>query len=502
MSDIARLPALGALQGLSSGDGVVRFRNVPYAAPPVGSRRFQPPAPPEPWTGLRDATRHGPIAPQPPSRLRLAMGDFSPSAQGEDCLTLTIATPGADDARRPVIVWLHGGAYLSGAGSVDWYDGGTLARGGDLVVVGVNYRLGPLGFLHHPALGDGIMGLRDIAAALGFVRDYIAAFGGDPDNVTVMGQSAGAVAILRLLIMKETEGLFRRAIVQSGTPRRGLAAAEATRRAERLMELLGIDPQAADGPERLRAAPVEEMIPVQMTIARENASFAGTEPAFPPVFDDFGSVESFCARIAAAATARGVDVMLGTTQDEMHAFFVPDPAMADPDPQEVAAKFVELTGSVDAIEAYRRRRPGGSLRDLLSDLMADDRFHHPILHLSEQLAAAGCAVFLYRFDWAPPGSAWGACHCIELPFVFGTRAAWNAPMLAGGDPAQMDALSATTMAAWTRFARTGNPSLPDLPWPAYEPAARCTMRFGPATGCVGDLAGYGLRRTMSVPAAA
>jgi para-nitrobenzyl esterase len=138
--------ALGDLAGLA-GDGVLKFRGVPYALPPVGARRFAPPAPPEPWDGVRDATRHGPIRPQPSSRLRMAMGEFSRD-QGEDCLTLTIATPATDDSRLPVIVWLHGGAWLSGAGSLDWYDGGPLARDGDVVVVGVNYRLGPLGFLN------------------------------------------------------------------------------------------------------------------------------------------------------------------------------------------------------------------------------------------------------------------------------------------------------------------------------------------------------------------
>ena len=496
MPDVAHLPGLGALRGLP-GNGVLRFRNVPYAAPPVGSRRFEPPAPPEPWNGTRDSTEHGPIAPQPPSRLRLVMGDFAPRDQGEDCLTLTIATPGADGARRPVVVWLHGGAFLSGAGSLDWYDGAPLARSGNLVVVGVNYRLGPLGFLHHPGLADGMMGLHDIAASLRFVRTHAASFGGDPDNVTVMGQSAGGVAILRLLAMEGVDAPFRRAIIQSGTPRRGLAAAEAARRAERLMEAAEIDPGAADATERLRAVPAERLAVLQMQLAREMASFAGTDPAFPPVFDDFVSTESFCDRAAAGAAARGVDVLLGTTRDEMHAFFVADPAMADPDPAKVAAKFEELTGSADTMAAYRRRRPGGSLRDLLADMMSDDRFHHPILHLAERLAVRGRAPLLYRFDWAPPGSPWGACHCIELPFTFGTRPAWEAPMLAGGDAGQMDALSDTMMAAWTGFARTGDPALPGLPWPPYEPGARWTMRFGAETGCVGDLAARGLRTPAS-----
>jgi para-nitrobenzyl esterase len=191
----------GTLQGLVS-DGVTRFRGVPYAT----AERFAPPVPAPAWSGVRDATSHGPIAPQPPSRLRTAMGDYQ-RPQAEDCLTLTIATPSTEGA-RPVIVWLHGGAYLSGAGSLDWYDGGPLARDGDCVVVGVNYRLGALGFLKLLGLAEGNMGLLDMLAALRWVRDNIAAFGGDPARVTVMGQSAGAHAIMLLLTMEESARQF------------------------------------------------------------------------------------------------------------------------------------------------------------------------------------------------------------------------------------------------------------------------------------------------------
>jgi len=491
MPDTART-TLGDVLGERDG-GVLRFRAVPYAAAPVGALRFAPPAPADPWEGVRDSTRPGPIAPQPPSRLRLAMGEFA-REQSEDCLTLHIATPEADGARRPVLVWLHGGAYLSGAGSLDWYDGGPLARSGDLVVVGVNHRLGPLGFLHYPGLADGMMGLHDIVAALRFVRDNVAAFGGDPGNVTVMGQSAGGGAILRLLTMESSVGLFHRAIVQSGPVRRGLAASEATARAERMMRLLDIDPVASDAAERLRAAPLDRLIALQLTIARENARFASADPAFPPVFDDFVSTESFTDRIAAGAAARGIDVMLGTTREEMNAFFVADPGMAEPAPAAVAERFVALAGSAETIEAYRRRRPGGTARDLLGDLVTDHMFLLPLLRLAERLVEAGRRVFVYQFDWGAPGSLWRACHCIELPFVFGTRGAWDdAPMLVGMDVAEYDGLSATMMAAWAGFARSGEPALPDLPWPGYDTRRRMTMRLGHQVGAVGDLAGVDAR---------
>ena len=480
MSDIAHT-SLGDVIGQRA-DGVVRFHAVPYTQPPLGALRFAPPQPPLPW-GSIDSRQPGPIAPQPPSRLRLAMGDFN-REQSEDCLTLLIATPGADSAKRPVIVWLHGGAFLSGGGSLPWYDGGKLAATGDAVVVGVNYRLGPLGYLYWPGLGDGLMGIHDMVAALRFVRDHIAAFGGDPDNVTVMGQSAGAVAILRLLDRDDTAGLFHRAIVQSGPPRRGHDRDTAILRSKRLMELLDIDPAGPDVAERLRAVPAAQLATLQMQIARENARFAAIDPAFPPVFDDNGDGDAFATRVAAACAARGVDIAIGYTREEMGAFFTADPAMGEPDPAAVAERFEALTGSADTIALYRRRRPGGGLRELLGDMITDQRFAFPAVGLAEKLHAVGRPAYLYLFDWAAPGSTWGSCHCIDLPFVFGNRAAWDAPMLAGMNEAEYAGLSGTMMAVWASFARCGDPSVPDLAWPVYEPS----RRFGPVIGVEGDWA--------------
>jgi para-nitrobenzyl esterase len=163
----------------------------------------------------------------------------------------------------------------------------------------------------------------------------------------------------------------------------------------------------------------------------------------------------------------------------------------------VAERFVTLAGSAGAIEAYRRRRPGGNVRDLLADLVTDHRFLFPVLGVAERIAAAGRNAFLYQFDWSPSGSPWQACHCIELPFVFGTRAAWDAPMLAGMNEAEYARISKTMGEAWCGFARTGKPMIADVPWPGYEAANRRTMRFGPIMGVVGDLAGVGWRLDRS-----
>ncbi|MFO1028524.1 MAG: carboxylesterase family protein [Acetobacteraceae bacterium] len=496
MTDVAHT-ALGDVIGQRA-DGVIRFHAVPYARPPIGALRFAPPQPIEPWSATLDARAPGAIAPQPPSRLRLAMGDFN-RQQDEDCLTLAIATPAADDARRPVIVWLHGGAFLSGGGSLEWYDGGRLAQTGDAVVVGVNYRLGPLGYLYWPGLGDGLMGIQDMVVALRFVRDHISAFGGDPENVTLMGQSAGAIAIMRLLDMPETNGLFRRVIVQSGPPRRSHDTDTALQRSRRLLELLEIDPDGADPATPLRAVPAEGLATLQMQIARENARFAAIDPAFPPLFAETGDVAAFSTRVATACAERDVDVLLGWTREEMNAFFVADPAMASPDSSAVAAQFEALTGSAATIDLYRRLRPGADWRDLLGDLVTDHRFIFPAIGLAERLHALGRPAHLYEFSWAPAGSPWRACHCIDLPFVFGNRTAWNAPMLAGMTDADYDGLSTTMMAAWLSFARHGEPTVPDLVWPRYEPQQRPVMRFDTRTGAESDFSAPQRRQRSVIP---
>jgi para-nitrobenzyl esterase len=474
--------AQGDVQGFVA-NGVLNFRNIPYAAPPVGALRFAPPAPPADRAGLRDATAHGPIAPQPPSRLRAAMGDFS-RPQSEDCLTLTIATP-AVTGRRPVIVWLHGGAYFTGAGSLDWYDGAHLARDGDAVFVGVNYRLGAFGFLHLPGVAEGNMALADMVAALRWVRANIAAFGGDPARVTVMGQSAGAHAIMLLLRLPETEGLFHRAILQSPPPPMAPhGTALATEYAEFTMTLLGATPQG------MREVAAPALIDAQMQLARAIARFGHIAPPFMPISDTCADPAAFIAEAAAAAGARRIPLIIGTTRDEMAAFFAIDPG--EPDPKRVAACFTEYAGDAAAIELYRRRRPGGSPAQLVGDLVTDHLFLFPSIALADAATSAGVEVWLYQFDWHPPASRFAACHCIELPFVFGT--AWpDAAMLGGADPARMAALSSAMRAAWTGFAHGNPPDMVGLPWPAYRPESRLTMVFGSVLGVVGDPAGWAWR---------
>ena len=478
--------SLGALRGVRE-NGIALFRGVPYAAPPVNDRRFVPAAPVVGWSGIRDATRHGPIAPQLSSRLNLAMGNFA-RPQDEDCLTLSICTPATDGTARPVLVWLHGGAWISGAGSLDWYDGTHLTVDGDIVFVGVNYRLGALGWLHRPGIVDAQGGTSDMIAALRWVREHIAAFGGDPGCVTVMGQSAGASSIGRLLMLPEARGLFRRAILQSGGFGRGTySSATASERSDQLLRLLDIDPHAGDALSRLRAVDVPRLLAAQGELARMNARFAETVPPFMPVLPSAMTEPEMLDAIAGGAD--GKQILIGATADEGHAWYAADPLMQDPPRDAVLGRF----GGVEALARYGARRPGGSAMDLLADLNTAETFVEPAMRLAAAIARRGGTAYAYAFDWAPPGSRFRACHCIDLPFVFGTFDAWpDAAMLAGGNAAQMAALSAAVRRAWIAFVRDGDPSHDGMPaWPRHDVVRRQTMRLGERIGVVGDLAGIG-----------
>jgi para-nitrobenzyl esterase len=483
---VAHTP-LGDLRGIFR-DGIAAFHGVPYAEPPIGELRFAPAAPVLAWSGLRDATSHGPIAPQPPPRLSALVGRGSTRPQNEDCLTLTICTPAPDAKARPVVVWLHGGAWLSGAGSLDRLDGSLLAREGDLVFVGVNYRLGALGWLHRPGIVDAEAGASDMIAALSWVHDNIAGFGGDPGRVTVMGQSAGAGSIGRLLMLPAVRKLFGRFIMQSAPFGRGFhTVAMATELADRFLRLLDIDPHAGDALRRLRAIDVPRLLQAQADLARVTARFADNSPPFLPVVPAAMTEAQTLAAIADGAD--GKDALIGATADEMHAFFAANPAMENPPPEAVTARF----GGEALLARYRARRPGATTMDLLADLGTDQTYLQSTMRLAEAVAARGNNAYAYLFDWAPSASRFRSCHTIELPFVFGTFDAWlETPMLAGGDASQIADLSAAMRCAWIAFVRSGTPEHEGLPrWPRHDLSRRPTMRFGARIGVVGDPACIG-----------
>lgn len=452
----------GLLRG-SLEQNVHVFRQVPYAAPPVGDLRFARPAPVTPWQGERDASQHGPVPLQPVSRLRAAMGDFQ-AEQGEDCLSLTITTPGLDQRRRPVLIWLHGGAFWTGAGSLDWYAGHSMSLHGDVVVVGVNYRLGAFGFMHMEGLAEPNLGLHDQFAALKWVHGEIEAFGGDPDNITVMGQSAGGLSVLAMLGNPSSRRLMRRAVVQSAPFGRMLKTkAEAQAMAEAIQAKLGITHL-----DQWRTVSAQAINEAQLAVARSTASFANTTPVFIPVVDHELLGEDVVG--AALAGATECDLMIGYTRDEMASFFAADEQVHKASPEQVRSVFARVFGAAadEAMAEYRQRARGPDNASMLGAMLGDASFGAGVCAFAERLADLGRPAWVYRFDWAAPGNRFAACHCGELPFMFDTLPAWQAPMLEGGEPESMARLAAQMRDAWVAFARHGDPSHPGLPhWPSH-----------------------------------
>jgi para-nitrobenzyl esterase len=484
--------AAGVLRGARE-NGIAVFRGVPYAAAPVGDLRFSPPQPLPAGDGVRDATKDGPIAPQGRSRLAHIMGDFE-RPQSENCLTLTIWTPAPDAAKRPVLVWLHGGAFSSGAGSLTWYSGECFAANGDIVLVSVNYRLGALGFLCLPGVSEGNLGLLDQVAALEFVRAHIAAFGGDPDNITVAGQSAGAAAIVILMTMPRARGLFRRAILQS-TPfgRMARTLDDAHRIGRRLLEVLSLEPAQAAA---LKSLPFAELVRAQSEVARLEKKFADTFAPFWPVID--GNVyPSKVAPALKAGAGAGIETMIGTTREEMAAFFCTDEEVAHAEPAAVEAVFAAVLKSDwrHYYDEIRRTRASNSNAALLGELMTQAGFLMGSLRMAEGRADQGHPAYVYQFDWQSP-AGFESCHCLEIPFVFNNFANWTgSPMLKGASPDETRGLAEAMHGAWIAFARSGKPDHPRLPfWPPYDREGRMTMRFDRVIGPVSDLAGIGWRR--------
>ncbi|WP_053685286.1 MULTISPECIES: carboxylesterase/lipase family protein [Streptomyces] len=487
----AQLPT-GRLRGALEG-GVAVFRAVPYAAPPVGDLRWRPAQPHPGWSGTRDAAADGPSAPQ----MYAEGGDPVLGGHGsppfdDDCLTLNVWTPAVDGAPRPVLVWIHGGGFVSGSGSLPGYSGETFARDGDLVVVSINYRIGPLGYLapddddesRNPWLSDQI-------AALRWVNAHIAAFGGDPDRVTVAGQSGGALSTAALAGHPLTRGMVRRVILQS--PPLGLDLPDPAAYRERTaayLELAGAEDAAA-----LRALPWQELIGAAGGLFARTMTWGYWPTPFLPVVDGT-SLPTHPARALLDGAATDIDVMIGWTREEANFGFALDEGYADATREQVTDRIADTFGAeaaADVYAAYARTRPGSRPVDVLMDLITDELFRVPAVRLAEARAAAGRPVWAYQFDLPTPahGGRLGAVHCLELPFVFDNFAQWeHAPFLAGLDPAVRDGLAYAMHRAWISFVRTGDPNHPDLPtWRPYDKEARTTMRFDAVVTALDDLAG-------------
>ncbi|HSO95634.1 MAG TPA: carboxylesterase family protein [Acidimicrobiia bacterium] len=461
---------------------LVRFLGVPYAAPPVGARRWTRPAPAAPWVGVRGADTFGPAAPQR-AGLSSPLPSFTPGATAEDCLTLNVWTP---DLRghRPVMVWIHGGAFTTGGSSQPVYDGARLAAEHDLVVVTINYRIGALGFLHPVDAGPDTdvvanAGLHDQRAALSWVHAHAAALGGDPATITVFGESAGAGSILHL-VSAATAPPVRRAIAQSGEPHT-LDADEARATAVAFAAAVGVD--RADTA-LLQNLPVDALLAAQDRVFAERFAATGTMPFAPGVDGQLLDQDVQAAFRAGRGTA--IDLLLGTTRDELRLF--PDPTAATLDDARLQRRVRRLAPDADPgalIAAYRTALAAdASCGDVWDAVRTDTRMRIPNLQVAEARAATGAAAFVYRFDWAAPGL--GAAHAVDIPFTFGTfdHEGWGDAV---GYDRDAETLGVGLRAAWAAFARLGTADTDTLgPWPRYEAPRRAVMRLGRDSGVVDD----------------
>ncbi|OPC82879.1 hypothetical protein B4N89_19780 [Embleya scabrispora] len=468
--------SLGELIGAES-DGVRVFRGVPFAAPPVGPARFRPARPAPAWHGVRDAREFARAAPQPIGQYGAAPVDID-----EDCLYLNVFAP-AEPGPHPVLVWVHGGGYTSGASFEAVYDGSALARHG-VVVVTVAYRLGVLGLLHlRHLLGDAYAdssanSLLDVVRALRWVREHIAAFDGDPGRVTLGGVSAGGKVTANLLALPAARGLFHRAIVQSGGAQTVRTVPEAEEATGHVLAALGLGPDRAA---ELVDVPVPDLLAAQAeAIGRGTARFV-----FRPVVDPDGPLPAVPLH-----TIRGdVPLLLGSNQDEEEMFVVTERSGGR---EPVAADLANLRRPdrlAELVRGYAELYPELNGRSRRIRLLTAESYGIPTVRLAEAQHAAGGQAYMYRFRWAPKAhpQRLGSPHAIDIPFVFGTLDTPLGRWLTGGVPAEARALSGRIRQAWAAFVAGGPPVADGLPdWPLYDPTERRTMLLDVPATVVGD----------------
>jgi para-nitrobenzyl esterase len=488
----------GKLEGAATRRGVV-FRGIPYAEPPVGPLRFRAPEPPKPWNGTRAAVRFGASAPQAGAQNWLVRRFAGATAgQSEDCLTLNVWTPAADARRRPVLVFIHGGAFLMGSGSTLLYNGARLSSRGDVVVVTLNYRLGVLGSLALDGVVPGAddapanLGLRDQIAALEWVRANVAELGGDPEQVTVFGESAGAMSVGALLAAPRARGLFRRAILQSGAAHNVSSRVQAERVAREFVSRLGDDGKSLAA---LRAAPLDRLMRAQSETSVALALELGL--AFQPSVDGELLPESPQDALLHGAAA-DVGILAGTNTDEWKLFMLGDLSARRMDEPALRRRFARVLGeegaarALSAYAAAHGARAPEAPHERWAAFQSDRIFHGPAAHLLDSHAARSRETYAYSFAWAPPllGGRLGACHGIELPFVFGAvLEPWMRPWLGLAGGARK--LAHRVQEAWLAFAKTGHPGHAGLPfWPTYDTEKRQAMRLAGSCGIQPD---YGRR---------
>jgi len=472
--------ATGTVRGSITAIGY-DFLGIPYGADTTGANRFRPPQPVTPWTGVRDCLALSPTTPQSPRKIRPAnawIRDMTPT--GEDCLGLNVYTPALDSrSDRPVMVWLHGGGFEFGSGGAPGLHGGNLATAGDVVVVTLNHRLNAFGYAYFGEEDErfadsGTAGMLDIVQALEWVRDNIAAFGGDPGNVTIFGQSGGGSKVAVMMTMPRAKGLFHKAIIQSASSMLQLATPEsAARSMYQLRKVLG-----TESAEDMQQVPVDTLLKAYHAAVKARNG----NDSFRPVADG-REIPNHPFDLSAPDLAADVPLMIGSCETEKSFYdVVVDPdklALTDDDLRQQIARFVGIDedGSDALIAGYREGRAGMSGRDIYNVITSDHMYRRNGVEAAERKAACGGPAYLYEFTWKTPvlGGMLKSPHTLCIPFAFGNVGI--AKEFVGEGPEQ-DALMARVMGAWIAFARTGNPNHAGLPdWTPFDAEARATMIF-------------------------
>ena len=491
----------GKLQGISSA-GIHSFKGIPYGASTAGPNRFMPPEPVRSWSGVREALAYAGRAWQLPNRLKrrpaleTLLGPADATPETEDCLSLNVWTHGlGDGAKRPVMVWLHGGAFGYGSGNRAVTDGANLARRGDVVVVAVNHRLNIFGFLDLTALGgerfahSGNAGVLDLVASLEWVRDNIAGFGGDPGNVTIFGQSGGGGKVSALLAMPAAKGLFHRAIVMSGAGIRMADHQRSTQLAEAVLSVLGLTPKEL---EKLQAVPLKDMVaaiqPAQKKLAPAPHRLLDRY-GFGPVVEGH-DLPHHPFDPKASDLSDNVPAMVGGTKDENALFLAPDDTVWNRDLSEgeLKTRVAKVAGNETeaVIDLYRRMHPQMNASELLIEITTDSNFWVRSVLLAERKSQQGMApVFMYSFNWQTSvlhGKLMSP-HAIDVPFVFETT---DVGGITGNSP-EARALAVVEATTWAAFARAGIPDNAAIPhWPAYNTDTRATMMINAHWTVTGD----------------